>query len=75
MKKGFGKLLTKEIKSIPNNREVNLLFKNTTNQIKNLGINDSELNVAMEHLRTLTNQLQTKQIRNKIKSESKYFTL
>ncbi len=75
MNKEFGELITKEINFSQNNSEVNLLFNNTQNYFKDFGIRESDLNVAMEHLRTLTNQLQTKRIRNKIKSKSKYFTL
>lgn len=80
-KDGFGNLLVHRkkynINNILNehNNELDLLFKNTQNRLSGFNIAEAERQMAMEHLRTLTVQLQTGRLKYKNKAANKYFTL
>lgn len=80
--KNFGKLT-----STPYNRtdiglllttnkpELDYLYKNSNNHLKQFNIIETERQMALEQLRSLTSLLQTRRLREKVKSSSKYFTL
>ncbi len=78
----FGNLTIKtkkeyNIKKILNNNtmEINYLFNNPEKSLEKLTIIEAERQIALEHLRDLTNELQTKRLRYKSKAVCKYFTL
>lgn len=84
MKQGlleFGSLAKRkrnyDIKTIlqKNNKDLDYLFNDTKKRLKELNIAEVERQAAMENLRALTTQLQTRRLRNKVKSSCKYFTL
>lgn len=78
----FGTLITKnkrkyDIKEILKNDTLNLeyLFQNSYNNMKEFEVIEAERKLALENLRKLTTELQTKRLRHKAKSSCKYFTL
>ncbi len=78
----FGNLVSKKNENMDvriilnrNTKELEYLFRNTNNEIEKLNITEAERRIALENLRTMTALLQTRRLRNKIKSSSKYFTL
>ena len=54
---------------------LDVLFENSTKQLEKLTVIEAERQAALENLRILTKTLQTKRLRNKVKSSNKYFTL
>jgi len=77
--KNFGNLIKRSLfieKNITK-KENNLdfLFNNSKKELEGLGVIEVERKIALEQLRSLTTELQTKNLRNKIKGSSSYFTL
>lgn len=66
-----------DIKKILNKdtMELNYLFKNSNKTLQKLTIIDAERQIAMENLRNLTTELQTKRLRYNARAACKYFTL
>ncbi len=58
-----------------NDKELNILFKEPLKELDKFKIIDVEKEMALEHLRALTTKLQTRRLREKIKSSSRYFTI
>lgn len=76
----FGKLTENkkyDIKRILNKDTMNIdyLFENVQGGLEKLTVIQAERQIALENLRKLTNELQTKRLRYKAKSSCKYFTL
>ncbi len=78
----FGNLITKknklyDIEKILKNDDtaLNILFQNSADKLEKLTVIESERKIALENLRNLTTILQTKRLRDKVKSSNKYFTL
>ena len=57
------------------NEDLDYLFDKSLKHLENFQVIEAERQMALEHLRILTAQLQTRRLRNKIKSSCKYFTL
>lgn len=57
------------------NEDLDYLFDKSLKHLENFQVIESERQMALEHLRVLTTQLQTRRLRNRIKSSCKYFTL
>lgn len=55
--------------------EIDILFNNSINKLEELTVIEAERKAALENLRVLTSMLQTKRLRDKVKSCNKYFTL
>ena len=55
--------------------ELNYLFKNSNKTLEAMTVVDAERRIALENLRKLTNELQTKRLRYNAKAFCKYFTL
>lgn len=55
--------------------DLDLIFSESLKRLDNFQVVEAERQMALEHLRTLTTQLQTRRLRNKAKSSCKYFTL
>lgn len=70
----FGELAGKH-KFTAENNELEYLFENSRLRLKDFDIDEAERRIAMEQLRKLTAQLQTRRLRHKTKSACKYFTL
>ena len=74
----FGKLtLQKKIKSFVNKNDLDLnyLFENFKGGLEKLSVIQAEREIALENLRNLTKELQTKRLLYKAKSSCKYFSL
>ena len=73
----FGHLTSNNIKSYVNSNTLQLdyLFKNSTSDLEKLSVVQAERQIALENLRNLTKELQTKRLRYKAKSFCKYFSL
>ena len=78
----FGKLTLKQkklndITSIltGEDKELDVLFQNHLHKLEKLTVIDAERKIALENLRKLTIQLQTKRLRRNSKASCKYFTL
>lgn len=78
----FGKLTQKnkqyyDIKKILNkdSMEIDYLFQNSRNSLEHLDVIEAERKIALENLRKLTSELQTRRLRYNAKSSCKYFTL
>ena len=78
----FGNLTLKQkklndISAILNNEDIALdfLFHNHLNKLEKLTVIEAERQAALDNLRVLTTQLQTKRLREKVKSGCRYFTL
>ena len=74
----FGKLTTKgTLKSYVNSNDLHLdyLFDNFRGGLEKLSVVQAERQIALENLRNLTKELQTKRLRYKAKSSCKYFSL
>lgn len=57
------------------NEDLDYLFDKSLKHLENFQVIEAERQMALEHLRILTAQLQARRLRNKIKSSCKYFTL
>jgi len=55
--------------------QLDYLFKNSLDNLEKLTVIQAERQIALENLRNLTTQLQTKRLRYNAKSACKYFTL
>ncbi len=55
--------------------EINYLFQNSNKTLETMTVIDAERRIALENLRKLTDELQTKRLRYNAKSFCKYFTL
>lgn len=82
MTKGFCNLTVKnkrkyDIKRIldKDSMEINYLFQNSNKTLETMTVIDAERRIALENLRKLTDELQTKRLRYNAKSFCKYFTL
>ena len=82
MAKSFCNLTTKNkkdynIKRILNkdSMEINYLFENSKKTLEEMTVIEAERKIALENLRKLTSELQTKRLRYNSKSFCKYFTL
>ncbi len=83
MSKPFGTLTKSnkeekyDIRKILNkdNMQLDYLFKNSLDNLEKLTVIQAERQIALENLRNLTTQLQTKRLRYNAKSACKYFTL
>lgn len=82
MAKSFCNLTTKNkkdynIKRILNkdSMEINYLFENSKKTLEEMTVIEAERRIALENLRKLTSELQTKRLRYNSKSFCKYFTL
>jgi hypothetical protein len=66
-----------DVKEILNKdkKELDYLFKNSYENLEKLTVIEAERQLALENLRKLTIELQTKSLRYKTKSACKYFTL
>ena len=76
----FGKLTNKskyDIKRILNKdtMQIDYLFQDATGRLEQLSVIQAERQMALENLRNLTKELQTKRLRFKAKNSCKYFTL
>ena len=78
----FGKLTAKNkerynIRQIlsKDNTHLDYLFQNSLDSLAKLTVIQAERQIALENLRSLTSQLQTKRLRYNAKSACKYFTL
>ena len=74
----FGRLTNnKHIKSYVNSNtaQIDYLFKNHIGDLEKLSVIQAERQIALENLRNLTKELQTKRLRYKAKSYCKYFSL
>lgn len=56
-------------------KSLDILFENHLSKLDKLTVIDAERKAALENLRVLTTQLQTKRLREKSKSSCRYFTL
>ena len=67
----------KDIKRILNRDsfELNYLFQNSQKTLETMTVIEAERQIALENLRKLTEELQTKRLRYNAKSFCKYFTL
>ena len=79
-KLGFGNLTQKtkyDIKRVLNEdtMHIDYLFKDSTGRLEQLSVVQAERQIALENLRTLTKELQTKRLRYNAKNSCKYFTL
>ena len=79
-KLGFGNLTQKtkyDIKRILDKDTMNIdyLFENSMGRLEQLSVIQVERQMALENLRTLTKELQTKRLRFNAKKSCKYFTL
>lgn len=79
-KLGFGNLTKKakyDIKRVLNKdtMHIDYLFENSIGRLEQLSVIQAERQMAVENLRTLTKELQTKRLRYKAKNSCKYFTL
>ena len=59
----------------PDSIEIEYLFKNAKNSLEYLSVIEAERQIALENLRALTSELQTKRLRYKVRTYNKYFTL
>lgn len=59
----------------PNTSQIDYLFKNSMGDMGKLSVVQAERQIALENLRNLTKELQTKRLRYKSKSYCKYFSL
>ena len=82
MAKSFCNLTTKNkkdynIKRILNkdSMEINYLFENSKKTLEEMTVIEAERRIALENLRKLTSELQTKRLRYNSKSFCKYVTL
>lgn len=79
MKQVFGQLTKKKnnIIRVLNNdtMQIDYLFKNAQSELEKMSVIHAERQIALENLRKLTSELQTKRLRYKTKSSCKYFTL
>lgn len=79
MKQVFGKLTEKQNNIIrvlnKDTMQIDYLFKNSQSGLEKMSVIHAERQIALENLRKLTNELQTKRLRYKTKSSCKYFTL
>lgn len=79
MKHAFGQLTEnkKNIISVVNKdtMQIDYLFKNSQSELEKMSVIYAERQIALENLRKLTSELQTKRLRYKAKSSCKYFTL
>lgn len=57
------------------NITLDTLFQNSIDKLETLTVIQAERQAALDNLRTLTSLLQTKRLREKVKSKSNYFTL
>ncbi|MBE7705569.1 MAG: hypothetical protein E7Z90_07170 [Cyanobacteria bacterium SIG29] len=80
--KYFGNLTLKEKKLYninqilkKDNKELDALFNGISGKLEMLTVIEAEREEALQNLRLLTSLLQTKRLRNKVKSKVKYFTL
>lgn len=78
----FGELTVKQnkikfINDIAKNQDaaLDVLFCNHLKKLEKLTVIQAEREAALNNLRMLTSQLQTKRLRNNVKSKNKYFTL
>lgn len=76
----FGNLTKKtnyDIKRVLNKdtMHIDYLFENSTGKLEQLSVVQAERQIALENLRNLTKELQTKSLRYKAKASCKYFTL
>ena len=76
----FGNLTKKtdcNIKRIVNKDtlQIDYLFKDSTGKLEQFSVIQAERQIALENLRKLTTELQTKSLRYKAKASCKYFTL
>lgn len=76
----FGNLINQkkyDVRKILNQDTMHLdyLFKNSNGSFEELSVIQAERMIALENLRKLTNELQTKRLRYKARSSCKYFTL
>ena len=55
--------------------EINYLFENSKKTLEEMTVIEAERKIALENLRKLTSELQTKRLRYNSKSFCKYFTL
>ncbi len=58
-----------------NESSIDLLFNKSEQKLKKFQIKEAENDVALNNLRYLITQLQTKRLRNKIKNSSDFFIL
>lgn len=79
MKHAFGQLTENKnnIISVVNKdtMQIDYLFKNSQSELEKMSVIYAERQIALENLRKLTSELQTKRLRYKAKSSCKYFTL
>ncbi len=82
MAKSFCNLTTKNKKNYNIKRildkdsmEINYLFENSQKTLEEMTVIEAERRIALENLRKLTSELQTKRLRYNSKSFCKYFTL
>ncbi len=79
MKHTFGQLTENKnnIISVLNKdtMQIDYLFKNSQSELEKMTVIQAERQIALENLRKLTCELQTKRLRYKAKSSCKYFTL
>lgn len=82
MAKSFCNLTTKNKKDYNIKRildkdslEINYLFENSKKTLEKMTVIEAERRIALENLRKLTSELQTKRLRYNSKSFCKYFTL
>ncbi len=82
MAKSFCNLTTKNKKNYNIKRildkdsmEINYLFENSKKTLEEMTVIEAERKIALENLRKLTSELQTKRLRYNSKSFCKYFTL
>ena len=54
---------------------IDYLFRNSKGDLEKLSVIQAERQIALENLRNLTKELQTKRLRYKAKASCKYFTL
>lgn len=78
--KTFGNLTKKahfDIKRVLNKdtMHIDYLFQNSFGKLEQLSVVQAERQIALENLRNLTKELQTKSLRYKAKASCKYFTL
>ena len=66
-----------DIANILDNENIVLdkLFQNHLKKLESLTVIEAEREAALNNLRTLTTQLQTKRLRDKVKSNCRYFTI
>ena len=54
---------------------IDYLFQDSNGKLEQLSVIQAERQIALENLRNLTKELQTKRLRYKAKSSCKYFSL